>query len=111
MATKSSPKKQKSPAARLGVAGFALAVAYFAVQGGEYGSTDLVRQRGQMARLRHDVDSLQAQVDSLTRFQTAVARDPLMQERLAREQFGMIRGDREILYRFADAPTATGAPH
>jgi len=29
-------------------------------------------------------------------------------ERIAREEFGMVRGDKEILYRFGDAPSTSG---
>jgi hypothetical protein len=28
-------------------------------------------------------------------------------ERIAREEFGMVRGDKEILYRFGESPNAT----
>ena len=97
---KSAPKK--SPAALAALVALALGVAYFAVQGGEYGTTDLVRQGRRLADLRHDVDSLQRQVDSLSRWKKAIETDPLVQERLAREEFGMVKGDREMLYRFAE---------
>ena len=79
-----------------------LAVSYFAVQGGEYGTTDLVRQGRRLAVLRHEVDSLQAQVDSLGRWKLAIETDPRVQERLAREEFGMVKGDKERLYRFVE---------
>ena len=82
--------------------GVALAVAYFAVQGGEYGTTDLLRQGRRLAVLRHELDSLQAQVDSLARWKLAIETDPLVQERLAREEFGMVKGDNERLYRFVE---------
>ena len=29
-------------------------------------------------------------------------------DRIAREEFGMVRGDKEILYRFGDAPSTSG---
>lgn len=109
MAAKSSQKPKKSPAALAGLGLAVLAVSYFAVQGGEYGTTDLFRQRARMQRLQHEVDSLQHQVDSLGRYKLAIATDPLVQERLAREEFGMVKGDKEILYRFADAPAAAAA--
>jgi cell division protein FtsB len=96
-------RKGKSPAALAALGAVTLAVAYFAVQGGEYGTTDLVRQQRHLAVLQHEVDSLQAQVDSLSRWKRAIEADPLVQERLAREEFGMVKGDKEILYRFADA--------
>jgi len=95
-------RKQRSPAALVALGAVALGVTWFAVQGGEYGTTDLLRQRQRLAVLRHEVDSLQAQVDSLVRWQHAIDTDPLVQERLAREEFGMVKGDKEMLYRFAE---------
>ena len=82
------------------VAGAAL---YFVVQGGEYGTTDLVRQRMEKRRLKATIDSLEAEVDSLRKFRQAVERDPKTQERIAREQFGMVRPG-EILYLFDTLP-------
>ena len=78
----------------------------FAIQGGEYGTTDLVKLRQRRERLEARIDSLQRVVDSLERWRRAVASDPAVQERIAREEFGMVRGDKEILYRFADSPAA-----
>ena len=106
MATRSAQKK-KSPAALAVLGAVAIAVVYFAVQGGEYGTTDLVRQRQHLTVLQHEVDSLQAQVDSLSAWKRAIESDPLVQERLAREEFGMVKGDKEILYRFADSLPAS----
>ena len=80
------------------------AVVVFAVQGGEYGTTDLVKLRQRRERLEARIDSLQRVVDSLERWRRAVASDPAVQERIAREEFGMVRGDKELLYRFADSP-------
>jgi cell division protein FtsB len=80
--------------------GFAL---WFAVQGGEFSTTDLIRQRKQDARISRTIDSLQRILDSLRRYEAAVEHDPAVQERVAREVFGMVRGDKEILYRFIDS--------
>ena len=77
----------------------ALAI-YFAVQGGEYSTRDLFAIRSRNIRLAVEVDSLQRQVDSLTRYLRLVRSDSATQERIAREEFGMVRGDKEILYRF-----------
>jgi len=76
----------------------------FAVQGGEWGTTDLVAQRARATRLRAQIDSLKRDVDSLARVKKAVLTDPVVQERIAREEFGMVRGDKELLYRFAKPP-------
>ncbi|MDP1889834.1 MAG: hypothetical protein Q8K55_02990 [Gemmatimonadaceae bacterium] len=96
------PAASKPPAALAAIAVLALGVGYFAVQGGEYGTSDLVRQHRRMSVLRHEVDSLQRQVDSLSRWKRAIETDPIVQERLAREEFGMVKGDKEMLYRFAE---------
>jgi cell division protein FtsB len=71
----------------------------FAVQGGEYSSVDLWRQRQFKQRLAAQTDSLSREVDSLRREVKAVLTDRATQERIAREQYGMVRGDKEILYR------------
>jgi cell division protein FtsB len=73
--------------------------AFFALQGGEYSTVDLWRQRGFRQRLTAETDSLARQVDSLRKAAHAVQTDRATQERIAREQFGMVRGDKEILYR------------
>ena len=88
---------------RLLIAAVLLGALTFAVQGGEYGTTDLLRQRARAAVLRHEIDSLKREVDSLGKVRRAVATDASTQERIAREQFGMVRGSKEVLYRFADS--------
>ena len=77
---------------------------FFAVQGGEYSTRDLYVLHSRTRILTRDVDSLQRQVDSLARFLKLVKSDSATQERIAREEFGMVRGDKEILYRFGEAP-------
>jgi cell division protein FtsB len=81
---------------------------YFAVQGGEYSTIDLYVLRNRTGKLTREVDSLQHQVDSLGRFLRLVKGDSATMERIAREEFGMVRGDKEILYRFGDAPSTSG---
>jgi len=76
--------------------------AVFALQGGEYSTRDLWRQREVKQRLSIETDSLAREVDSLRKEATAVQTDRATQERIAREQYGMVKGDREILYRFDD---------
>ncbi len=76
---------------------------YFGLQGGEYSTRDLYVLRARSGSLQREVDSLQRRVDSLTRYLRAVKVDSATQERIAREEFGMVRGDREILYRFGDS--------
>ena len=76
-------------------------MAWFAVEGGEYGTIDLIRQQRQKSHLTRQIDSLREAVDSLARYRNSVLVDPRVQERIAREKFGMVRGS-ELLYRFAD---------
>jgi cell division protein FtsB len=84
----------------------ALAMAlYFAVQGGEYATTDLISLRRQEAGERDQVRRLRQVVDSLGRDATAIERDPRVQERVARERFGMIRRG-ELLYRLVPPDSA-----
>lgn len=78
-----------------------VAALWFAVQGGEYGTLDLIRQHRQRIRLTGEIDSLARIVDSLRRYKRSVLEDPHTQERIAREEFGMVRG-KELLYRFAE---------
>ena len=84
----------------------ALAV-YFAVQGGEYSTKDLYVLQRRTGSLTRQVDSLKHQVDSLGRFLKLVRSDSATMERIAREEFGMVRGDKEILYRFGESPDAS----
>ena len=77
---------------------------YFAVQGGEYSTKDLYVLDRRARNLTRQVDSLQHQVDSLGRFLKLVKSDSATMERIAREEFGMVRGDKEILYRFGESP-------
>jgi hypothetical protein len=76
------------------------AAVWFAIQGGEYSTFDLIRQHRQRLRMTHEIDSLRHVVDSLAKYRQLVLRDPATQERIAREEFGMVR-DKELLYRFA----------
>ena len=95
---------------RLLLAVILLAVLAFALQGGEYGTSDLLTLKERRARLVRRIDSLERTVDSLEKYRRAVASDPRVQERIAREEFGMVRGDKELLYRFADAPRDSAPP-
>jgi len=84
------------------VAAGVLAALWFAVEGGEYGTRDLVRQKQRKARLQAAIDSAQHVVDSLRRYRGRLDTDRALQERIAREEFGMVRGTKEILYRIAE---------
>ena len=97
----------RSAVKRLLVVGAVLAALVFAVQGGEYGTRDLLRQRARKAALLATNDSLQHIVDSLKAYKRRLDTDPALQERIAREEFGMVRGNKELLYRFAEPPDTT----
>ena len=77
-----------------------IAALIFVVQGGEFGTWDLLRQRSRRAELVAAIDSLERDIDSLRRLKEAVETEPFVQERIAREKFGYVRGEKEILYRF-----------
>jgi cell division protein FtsB len=88
-----------------------LGVVVFAVQGGEWSTLDLFRQKSRVARIRHEVDSLKHEVDSLKKYRQAVLTDPVTQEKIAREEFGMVRGNKEILYRYTEPDSAGRKPN
>ena len=85
-------------------------VLVYALQGGEYSTTALLSQRARARRMRASMDSLRHEIDSLVRVKKAVQADPSVQERIAREEFGMVRGNKEILYRFAEPDSARTSP-
>jgi cell division protein FtsB len=95
---------------RLALGAVLLTVAAYAVQGGEYGTTDLVRQRARRRAVEAEIDTLQREVDSLTWLKKRLDSDPALQERIAREEFGMVRGEKELLYRFADSSAGGADP-
>ena len=86
-----------TPARWAAIVGLACAL-YFALQGGEYGTLDLLQLRREEREERDKVARLKMVVDSLTKAATAIERDPRVQERVARERFGMIKKG-EFLYR------------
>ena len=93
-----------TPARWAALAVIVLAV-LFAVEGGEYSTLDLFKLQRQAADEGAEVRRLQRVVDSLTKAATAIERDPKVQERVARESFGMIRKG-EFLYKLVRPDTA-----
>jgi cell division protein FtsB len=79
------------------IVGLAVAL-YFALQGGEYGIFDLSQLRREESEESTSVALLKQVVDSLEKLADAIEQDPRMQERVARERFGMLR-EGEFLYR------------
>jgi len=109
-ARKSSGRTGKQKIGRLVIAAGAVAALAFAVQGGEYGTTDLWRQKQRRARLLKTNDSLVRVVESLKRYKRQLETDPALQERIAREEFGLVRGSKELLYRFAEPASPDSTP-
>ena len=93
-----------SPARWLGLAAF-LAAGAFALLGGEYSAFDLITLTRQAREEAVKVAELQRSVDSLAVAARAIERDPRVQERVARESFGMIRQG-EFLYRLVPSDSA-----
>ena len=85
---------------RTRVAGIAAGVGLLvlAAWGGEYSTADWITIRRQRAEERVKVEALRVEIDSLAKLAHDLETNPAVQERVAREQFGMIR-DGEVLYR------------
>ena len=96
--TEDDPPRKRRPLFFALKLSFWALVAYFAVQGGEYGTSDLVNVRGRISEAKSAIDSLKQQVDSLSAQKKDVMTNPAVQERIAREEFGMVKGDRELIY-------------
>jgi cell division protein FtsB len=86
-----------TPARWAAIAGLIFAL-YFALQGGEYGTLDLLQLRREEAEESSNLERLHRMVDSLSRVAWAIEHNPRMQERVAREKFGMLKKG-EFLYR------------
>ena len=78
----------------------------FALGGGTYTTLDLVNLKGQLKDEQEAIAQLKSDIDSLNKVAQAAERDPRTQERLARDQFGMIRSG-EYLYRIVPAGDST----
>ncbi len=84
-----------------------IVAAYYAMFGGEYSLFELRRARASVAGEQATLDELQLRIDSLTAWADSVRTDSATLERIAREQFGMIR-EGETLYRFVAPEEADG---
>jgi cell division protein FtsB len=80
-------------------------MAIFAVEGGEYSTWNYRALQRELAEEQARQVRLSRMVDSLTRLRKSIETDPAVQERIAREQYGMIRPG-ERLYRLAPASSA-----
>ena len=92
-----------TPARWAALAALAFAL-YFAIQGGEYGTTHLLELRREVRQEESQVARLKVLVDSLEAANRAIRQDPRTQERVAREAFGMIRKG-EHLFRIVPGDT------
>ena len=72
--------------------------AVFALGGGEYSTLDWLELRRQERAETEVIARLEVEVDSLAKYAERVKSDRRLQERIAREDFGMIRKG-EFLYR------------
>ena len=72
--------------------------AVFALGGGEYSTLDWLELRRQERAETEAIARLEVEVDSLAKYAERVKTDRRLQERIAREDFGMIRKG-EFLYR------------
>ena len=77
----------------------------FGIEGGEYGTRDWLALRRQARAERALLAGLTREVDSLAGALRRLERDPATQERVAREEFGMVR-DGEVLYRLIPGGSA-----
>jgi len=69
----------------------------FAFEAGEYSTPQWLELRRKERAEQAQVVELRREVDSLTRLKKLVETDPAWQERVAREQYGMLRkGEREF---------------
>ena len=71
--------------------GLVVAALVFALQAGEYSTPQWLGMRAREKEVRAEVAALTREVDSLARFRKLVETDPATQERIAREQYGMLR--------------------
>src|SRR5947199_10116373 len=94
---------------RLIALGIAAVILYFAIEGGEWGTYDLWVQRREKAALQRANDSLTRKVDSLRRYRIQLDTDRALQEKLARENLGMVRGEKELLYMIGSPDTTPKA--
>ena len=80
------------------IAAIVLLALLFGVEGGEYGTRDWLELKGQAREERELVGGLTGEVDSLAGVLRRLEHDPATQEKVAREEFGMVR-EGEFLFR------------
>ena len=105
-------RRHESPRERrmldFAIVGMLLLAAYFAIFGGEYSIFEIRKLENIEKASSAELALTQAEIDSLLALANQIESDPVAIERLAREEYGMIR-DGEILYRFRDVETDSTA--
>jgi cell division protein FtsB len=101
------PTEMKKKRRRLLFWGAGLLASYlvYSFVGGDSGLIRIRALQQETAALRAQKVALAAQADRLERARKSPARDPLLEERVARERFHMIKKD-EILYRYQEEDSA-----
>ncbi len=97
-ATKESATRGGVLLRRLAWAAGVLFVVYYGVEGGEYGASDLLAQREDVAELEAELALLRDTVAVLDTTLKRVSTDDFTLERIAREEYGLVRGEKELLY-------------
>jgi cell division protein FtsB len=88
----------------------AASLVWTALAEGEYDTLELLQQSATRDSLAAVVSALEVERDSLRRSLEAVRTDPWRLEQLAREEHGMVRGDKELLYRLSRSPSVEADP-
>jgi cell division protein FtsB len=82
-----------------------LGLAGFALEGGTYGTRDLLALKRQVREEKERIARLRIEVDSFARIERALKTNAVAQESVARELYGMIRPG-EILYQVVPRDTS-----
>lgn len=107
--SKEKSRERKELVKRIGIAVGGVVVLYYLFGGGEYGTLDLIKQRSRYKTLAAEVSSLEARVDSLRTEYRLITTDRSRLEEIARERYGMVKGDKELIYYFfEDSANAAG---
>jgi cell division protein FtsB len=109
MATKRGTVTARRWVTRAIWAAVALGAVAFAVNGGEFSVLDMRHRRAEAAELREKLTAARFTIDSLRAYRDSVKRHPLVIERIGREQYGLVRSDREVVY-WAPATDSSSGP-
>ena len=104
------PPKKRRPRIMAARAVYWASVAWFAVEAGEYGTSDMLELRTRIRETKLAIDSLRRVSDSLALQKRDVMTNPAVQERIAREEFGMVKGERELIYHVLRPDSAAVSP-